>query len=335
MIIEKTNKGEKHMAKYKVIVTDDRHGDFSVERGVLDTIEAELLICNCDTTEDVINAAKDADGILLNLSPMPAEVIDKLEKCKIIARYGVGYDNVDVLHCTKKGIYVANVPDYCAEEVSDQALALFLACVRKVVISDTQIRNGKWNIAKEMKIHRIEGKTFSILGFGMIAKAFLRKIKGFNPGKILVFDPFVSEEVIASFGAQKVDWETALKNADYISVHIPLNKDTKGMVDAKAFSMMKKNAILVNTSRGAVIDEKAMIEFLENTATFCAGLDVFEKEPISSDNRLLSLKNCVLTDHVGWYSVEANLELKRKAAENIKSVLLGGAPNYPVNKLQI
>jgi len=219
------------MSRFKVVVTDDRHGDYSVEKGVLESIGAQVEICNCDTVQEVVVACKDADGILLNLSPMPAEAIEKLDKCKVISRYGVGYDNVNVPACTKKGIYVTNVPDYCAEEVSDQALALLLACVRKVVHSDTQIRQGKWNIAKQMPIHRIEGKTFTILGFGGIARAFLRKIKGFNPKEVLVYDPFVDESVIASFGAKKADWETALKNADYISVHIPLNENTKGMID--------------------------------------------------------------------------------------------------------
>lgn len=321
------------MNAFKVVVTDDRHGDFSVEKEVLASIDAQVSICNCNTTEEVIKECKDADGILLNLSPMPSEVIEKLEKCKIIARYGVGYDNVDVAACTKKGIYVANVPDYCAEEVSDQALALLMACVRKVVRSDTQIRQGKWNIAKEMKIHRIEGKTFALLGFGMIAKAFLRKIKGFNPGRILVFDPFVDAETIASYGAVKAEWETALREADYISVHIPLNAHTKGMINADAFALMKPSAILLNTSRGAVIDEKALINSLESKAISCAGLDVFEVEPIQSGNRLLNLDNCVLTDHVGWYSVESMVELKRKAAENVRDVLNGGKPKYPVNKL--
>lgn len=319
------------MNAFKVVVTDDRHGDFSVENDVLASIGAQISVCSCSTTEEVIKECKDADGILLNLSPMPAEVIEKLEKCKIIARYGVGYDNVDVAACTKKGIYVANVPDYCAEEVSDQALALLMACIRKVVHSDTQIRQGKWNIAREMKIHRIEGKTFALLGFGMIAKAFLRKIKGFNPGKVLVFDPFVDAQTIASYGAIKAEWETALSEADYISVHIPLNVHTKGMINKDAFALMKPSAILINTSRGAVIDEKALIDALESKAVSCAGLDVFETEPIKSGNKLLNLDNCVLTDHAGWYSVESIVELKRKAAENIRDVLIGEKPKYPVN----
>jgi len=321
------------MASFKVVVTDDRHGDFSVEKEVLSAIGAEVLVCNCDTKEEVIRECKDADGVLLNLSPMPAEVIEQLKQCKVIARYGVGYDNVDVSACTKKGIYVANVPDYCAEEVSDQALALLMACVRKVVHSDTQIRQGRWNIAKEMKIHRMEGKTFALLGFGMIAKAFLRKIKGFNPSKILVFDPFVDAETIASFGAFKAEWEMVFKEADYISVHIPLNAHTKGIVDEKAFALMKPSAILVNTSRGAVIDERALINALKSKTINCAGLDVFETEPIQSGNNLIKLDNCVLTDHVGWYSVESIIELKRKAAENVRDVLKGGKPKYPVNKI--
>lgn len=320
------------MPKFKVVVTDDRHSDYEIEREVLAKIDAKLEVCSCDTVGQVISACKDADGLLLNLSPMPEEAIEALEKCKVISRYGVGYDNVDVAACSKKGIYVTNVPDYCAEEVSDQALALLLACVRKVVLSDTQVRLGKWNIARSMPINRMEGKTFALLGFGGIARAFLRKIKGFNPGRVLVFDPYVDESVISSFGGVKSDWETTLQEADYISVHIPLSEKTRGMVDEKAIAMMKPTAIIINTSRGAVIDENALISALEEGKINCAGLDVFEKEPIEAGNKLLSLNNCVLTDHVGWYSIESMIELKRKAAENVRDVLLGLKPAYPVNK---
>ena len=321
------------MARYKVVMTDDRHKTYEEEKEVLKSIGADLVIANCTNVQEVIKNCKDADGIMVNLAPMPAEVINQLERCKVISRYGVGYDNVDVAACTQKGIYLANVPDYCAEEVSDQALALLMACARKVARRDAQVRAGQWNIGKSDPIYRIAGKTFAFLGFGMIARCLYRKIKGFGFSRILIFDPYVDAETIRSMGAEKVDWEEALKNADYISVHMPLNDKTRGIINASAFRMMKSTAILINTSRGPVIDEKALIEALEKKQINSAGLDVHCKEPLDKDNPLMKIENCVLTDHAGWYSEEAMSELKRKVAENVKDVLLSGKPKYPVNKL--
>ena len=321
------------MAKFKVVMTDDRHKTYEEEKKVLTDIGAEVIIANCSTTQEVIDTCKDADGIMVNLAPMPAEVIEQLQKCKIISRYGVGYDNVDVAACTKKGIYLANVPDYCAEEVSDQALALLMACARKVARRDAQVRAGQWNIGKADPIYRIAGKTFSFLGFGIIGRCLYRKIKGFGFSRILIYDPFIDAATIKSMGAEKVEWEEALKESDYISIHMPLNDKTRGIINAEAFNKMKSTAIIINTSRGPIIDEKALIDALTKGRINSAGLDVHTKEPLDKDNPLMKIQNCVLTDHAGWYSEEAMSELKRKVAENVKDVLLTGKPKYPVNKL--
>jgi D-3-phosphoglycerate dehydrogenase len=321
------------MAKYKVVMTDDRHKTYDEEIQVLKSIDAEVVIANCMTEADVVEVCKDADGIMCNLAPMSAAVIEKLEKCKIISRYGVGYDNVDVQACTKKGIWLANVTDYCMEEVSDQALALLMACIRKVARRDAQVRAGMWNIGKKDPIHRIAGKVFGFVGFGGIARCLYRKIKGFEFSKVLVYDPYIDAEKIAAMGCEKVDWDTLFKNSDYISIHIPLNDQTRGCVNKDTFAMMKPTSIIVNTSRGPIIDEAAIIDALTTGRINSAGLDVHRVEPINLDNPLLKLENCVLTDHVGWYSEEASSELKTKVAQNVKDVLLGGKPKYPVNKL--
>lgn len=321
------------MARFKVVMTDDRHKTYEEEKQILSSIDAEVIISNCSTVEEVINACRDADGIMVNLAPITAEVVDKLEKCKVIARYGVGYDNVDVSACTAKGIYVTNVTDYCAEEVSDHALALLMACVRKVARRDAQVRAGKWNIGSADPIYRMAGKTFTFLGYGMIARTLHRKIKGFNFSRILVYDPYVDAEVIKAASAEKVDWETAIKEADYISIHMPLNDKTRGIINSETFAMMKPTAIIVNTSRGAVIEEQALINALVSGQINSAGLDVHNKEPLDADNPLMKLENCVLTDHVGWYSEDSMSELKRKVAENVRDVLLGKKPKYPVNKV--
>jgi len=323
------------MAKFKVVMTDDRHKTYEEEKQVLKSINADVVIANCVTAEEVIDACRDADGIMVNLAPMNAKVIEKLEKCKVIARYGVGYDNVDVEACTKRGIYATNVTDYCAEEVSDHALALLMACTRKVARRDAQVRAGKWNIGGADPIYRMAGKTFTFLGYGMIARTLHRKIKGFNFSKIQVFDPFIDAEAIKAADAEKVDWGTALREADFISVHMPLNDSTKGIINSEAFAKMKPGAIIVNTSRGPIIEEKALIDALTSGQINSAGLDVHSKEPLDKDSPLFEIENCVLTDHVGWYSEEAMSELKRKVAENVRDVLLGNKPKYPVNKIDI
>lgn len=321
------------MNKYKIVVTDDRYGTYDIEKEVLKDIYIEFVIADCKTPDQVISTCNDADGILCNLAPMPKEVIEKLEKCKIISRYGVGFDNIDVDACTKSQIQVSNVTDYCMEEVSDQALALIMSCTRKTARRDAQVRAGMWNIGSSDLIYRIAGKTFSLLGFGMIAKCLLRKIKGLNFSRILVYDPFVDKKTIEEYGCIKVDFETALKESDIISIHMPLNEKTKGIINKEAFGYMRSNAILVNTSRGGVIDEEALYDALETGKINSAGLDVHCSEPMDINDPLLKIPNCVLTDHVGWYSEESIIELKRKAAENVKDALLGFPPKYPVNKI--
>jgi len=321
------------MPKFKVVVTDDRFGIYEAEREVLKSIDAELTVTNCVTPLDVSNACKDADGVLVCMAPMPAETIRELNNCKVICKYGVGYDNVDVDACTDMGIQFCNVPDYCSEEVSDQALALLMACARKVARRDVQVREGQWDIFQADPVYRIAGKQFLLLGFGMIARCLLRKIRGFDLSRIMVYDPYVDKETIAVLGAEKVEWEEGIREADYISLHMPLTRETTGIINASVFEMMKPTVIIVNTSRGDLIDEEALIAALTDKRINSAGLDAFRKEPLNMDNPLIQLENCVLSDHAGWYSEESMDDLKRNAAENIKNVLSSRKPTYPVNEL--
>jgi D-3-phosphoglycerate dehydrogenase len=319
------------MAKYKVVVSDNRHGDYSIEAAVLKPVDAEVVIEDCSTVEEMIIACRDADGVLLDQAPMPAQVIESMTKCKVVSRYGVGYDNVDVEACTKKKIYVANVPDYCMEDVSDHAMALFFSCVRRITLRDKQVRQGGWNMDRS-GIYRIKGKVFALIGFGNIARCLIRKLSGLGLKKVLVYDPYVSAEIIEALGGQKVDLEVALAEADYFSLHMPVTPETKGIINKKAFSLMKNSAILINTARGPLVDEEALIDALSNGKIAFAGLDTHNKEPLPADSPLLKMDNCILTDHVGFYSDESMKELHTKIAQNIKAVLEGGKPIYPVNK---
>jgi len=319
------------MAGFKVIVTDDRYGSYEEEKTVLKEIGASVEVHNLGNEGQTIEVLRDADGILVNLHPLPATVIHELQKCRVISRYGVGYDNVSVETATAKGIWVARVPDYCLEDVSDQALALLLGCVRKVAFKDRRIREGAWNLHREQPSYRITGKTLGLIGYGAIARTLHRKISGFGLGRVLVFDPYLDPKKIEENGAESATLRSLLKNSDYISVHAPLNDGTQGLIGSRELSLMKKTAILINTSRGPLLEEKAVAEALANGKIAAAGLDVFEAEPLPAESPLRQLDNVILSDHTGWYSEESVTELKTKAAQNVLAVLNGGKPIYPVN----
>jgi len=264
---------------------------------------------------------------------MTARVIQSLSRCRVISRYGVGYDNVDVEAATRKDIWVARVPDYCIEEVSDQALALMLACVRNLAFKDRKVREGRWNLQREQPTHRMAGKTLGLIGFGAIARCFLRKAAGLGLARVLVFDPLVEPSVVRGQGGAPADLRTVLAESDFLSIHAPLSRETKGMIGPEEIRLMKSTAILVNTARGPLVDESALAAALSEGRLCGAGLDVFEKEPLAADSPLRQLDNVILSDHTGWFSEESVSELKTKAARNVAAVLRGGPPVYPVNQV--
>ncbi|MBN2552954.1 MAG: C-terminal binding protein [Spirochaetales bacterium] len=320
------------MQTMKVVVTDDRYGSYEEENAVLKEIGVTVEVHDQMDEEQTVRVLQQADGILVNLHPLPAAVIEKLEKCRVISRYGVGYDNVSVDTATSKGIWVARVPDYCLEDVSDQAMALLLGCVRKVAFKDRKIREGGWNLHKVQPSYRIAGKTLGLIGYGAIARTLHRKFSGFAPGRVLAFDPYLDSKKIAENGAESVNLRRLLEEADYVSVHAPLNEETRGLIGSRELALMKTTAILVNTSRGPILDERAVAEALAEGKIAAAGLDVFQTEPLPPDSPLLKLDNVILSDHAGWYSEESVAELKTKAAQNVLAVLKGGKPVSPVNQ---
>jgi D-3-phosphoglycerate dehydrogenase len=314
-----------------VIIADDRYANYREEEDVLREVEADITVFRSGSAEDALRAFASADGILVNLFPMTAEVIAGLKGCRVISRYGVGYDNVDVEAATRRGIWVTFVPDYCFEEVADHALALLLCCIRKIGYKDRMIRQGKWNLHRDQPCHRVEGKTLGIVGYGNAAHTLLRKVSGLGFGRILMCDPYVWSSTIKAAGAEPVELPVLLEQSDYISVHVPLTPETRHMIGQKEFALVKPGAILINTARGPVLDESALAEALASGRLAGAGLDVFEKEPLPADSPLRRLDTVIFTDHAGWYSEESVVELKTKAARNVAAVLSGGKPPYPIN----
>ncbi len=319
--------------KYKVAIADNRYPHYREETAVLAKYNVEIVNIKSSDEEELAKECSEVDALIVNLAPITEKVIMAMKRCRVISRYGVGYDNVAIHAATNKKIWVANVPDYCGEDVSDQALALLMSCVRNVVRRDKLLRAGVWDITAGGKQWRLKGKTFVFMGYGQIARILHRKIAGFLPSRVLVYDPFVPDDVIKAADAEKVDWDTALREADFISIHMPLNEKTRHIFNKEAFDKMKPTAIIVNTSRGPIIDEKALYEALSSGKILAAGIDVFEKEPTDKDNPLLQLDNITVSGHTGWYTEEAMEELKRKAAENVADVLEGRKPKYAVNKI--
>ncbi len=321
------------MDKIRVMVTDDRYGSYTEENSVLAELGIEVEIHNLSGAEEAKQVLKDADAVLVNLFPLTKEIIGCMDKCKVISRYGVGYDNVDVDAAAEKGIWTARVPDYSLEDVSDHALALLLGSVRKTAYRDRMIRQGKWNLHKDWPCFRIAGKTLGLIGFGAIAKTLFRKVGGFGLEKVLAHDPYVDPKEIAEMGAEAVSLEKLIKTSDYISIHAPLTENTKGMIGADQFSAMKDNCILINTSRGPLVNEEDLYSALKNGQISGAGIDVYHTEPLESKSPLRELDNIILSDHAGWYSEESIVELKTKAARNILAVLKGEKPIYPVMEI--
>lgn len=321
------------MSKYTVSVTDCRHASYDVEKEILSTISANLVLNNCQTEDEVLEACRFSDGILLDGAPMTKKVIESLQKCKVINRYGVGFDNLDVYACTDKGVWATNVPDYCITDVSEHAIALMTACMRQIAFKDRGIRNGKWNFFYP-SIFRLAHKNLGVIGGGKIGQAFIKKVQGFEFEHIFVYDPYKSSEEIAEWGCIKTSIDELLSVSDFVTLHIPLNPETHHLIDDEKIRLMKPNSILINTSRGNLIDPDALYSALSENVILGAGIDTHSSEPLPKDSKFFKLDNIVLTDHSAYSSEEAVLELKTKSALNIKSVLCGELPKYSLNKIQ-
>jgi len=270
------------------------------------------------------------DVTLVSYVPIGKKVIENLHKCKVIVKYAVGVNNVDLKAATQKGIYIANVPNYCVEEVSTHTIALLLSLVRNILIYDKSIKKGNWDPLIGDPIFRIKNKVLGIIGFGYIGKRVAEKIRPFGL-TILVCDPLVNNVLISKYGGKKVGLKTLLHESDYISLHCPLNKFTKHLIDFKEIEIMKKGVFIINTSRGEIINQKALYKGLKDRKIARAALDVLEKDPPSLTD-IIDTNNIIYTPHVAWNSVEAEKDLRKSAAQEVKRVLEGGRPLNLVNK---
>lgn len=316
---------------FKVVMADTIFPDFSVENEVLKKIDGEVLISPSKNPEDIIVLAKDVDALVTVYAEITREIIESLEKCKIIVRCGIGFNNIDLEAASEKGIYVANVPDYCWDEVSDHAMALILALQRKVVLLNNEVKNGNWNLEKSVPILGLRGQVLGLVGFGNIPKTLAKKAQVFG-FEIVASDPFVSQKMADEYNVKMVSLEELARISDVVSVHAPLMDSTYHMVNEDFLNSMKKSAFLINTARGALVDSNALYHALKDNKIAGAGLDVMEEEPATKDNPLLPFENLLITPHAAFYSEASSLNLRRLAFEEVVRVLEGNAPKNCVNR---
>jgi D-3-phosphoglycerate dehydrogenase len=313
------------MARFKVVVTDYVFEKFEAEQEVLRAVGAELSVHQCKTQAEMREAVRDADGVLNTyLLGLDASVFATAPKLKVVVRYGIGLDTINVPDATKAGIQVANVPDYCIEEVSDHALALFLGLARKVVLSDVRVKGGQWSLSYVKPLKGITAMTAGIIGYGRIGRAIADRVRAFGP-KVVFFDPAVKGATGADRG---VSLEELLATSDAVFVQCPATGATRHLLNRERFAMMKQKPLVINTARGSIIDTPSIVWALETGLISGAGLDVLDDEAdvTKSDYPLKKFDNVILTPHSAWFSSAAVARLQRKAAEEVARVLAGKRP---------
>lgn len=314
---------------FLVVATDPLHSDFSGELEELAAIGAGFRTAQCRTEEEVAEACRDADGILVTFSPVGRRALAGMPRCRIVVRTGVGYDTIDVAAATERKVMVANVPDYCISEVADHTLTLMLCLWRKVVDLDARVRAQGWT-GMLRPVRRLEGQVLGIVGLGRIGRAVAARARGFGLRRI-AWDPYVPADVFSALGVESVSLDVLARTADIITLHTPLSQETRGLMRKDIFRQMKPAAILVNTSRGGVVATDDLVEALREGWISGAGLDVFEVEPLPQDHPLRALPHVILTPHAAWYSVDSELELRRRSARTAVQALRGETPASLLN----
>jgi D-3-phosphoglycerate dehydrogenase / 2-oxoglutarate reductase len=314
--------------KYKVYNVDPGiHPADDVIHAIMAKADAQIFERDCITERDVIEFAANADALIAARAPITSEVVKNLTNCKVIARPGAGTDNIDHEQATKQGIVVVYVPDFCTEEVANHALTLILACYKKLGVLDKFVRNGNWGFDLLPPMPALKGQVLGLVGFGRISQCLARKAKSLGL-KVLVYDPYVPKDIFDKNNLEPSDFESILKKSDFISLHIPLTEETRGMISENQFSMMKPTAYIINCARGAVIDEQSLVKALQQKKLAGAALDCLTKEPPDQNNPLFAMDNVIFTPHSAAYSDDAIDYLRRKTAQQVAQVLKGQQPEF-------
>ena len=317
----------------KIVITDYRFPDIDQERRAVESAGGTLVAGQATTEEQVAELCRDADGVLNARAPVTRRAIAAMERCRIIVRYGIGVDTIDIAAATERGIYVANVPDYCIDEVSDHALALLLMLSRQMIPSIALAREDTWPVSKMPPLLRLRGQACGLVGCGRIGSLLAAKVSALGM-RVMIHDPYLSGERAKEMGAEIVSFENLLTRADFISLHAPLTEETRHLFGVAAFSKMKKNAFIINTARGGLIDEAALLAALEAGGIAGAGLDVVESETAVTPVRAALVRHprIIVTAHTAWLSREARATLQQRAIEQVLACLRGEVPYGLVNR---
>jgi D-3-phosphoglycerate dehydrogenase len=319
------------MAKFKVALVDYDYSSLTPLEAEVKKLGGEFVHRRCKDIEEAIAWAGDAQGwIIQYLSPIGEKVFNSCPNLKCVGRLGIGYDVIDVPAATNHNVVATNVPSYCEDEVSDHAMALLLSCARRTAIYASAVRRGVWDWKIGAPIARLRGQTLGLAGFGKIPRALVPKAKAFGLN-VIACDPYLKPDAAKKEGVELVDFDALLARSDFISVHVPLNAETKGLFGTEAFAKMKRTAFLINTSRGGTVDLSALTEALRTRKIAGAGLDVMPQEPPDRKEPLLQLDNVVLTPHVAWYSEQSIIDLQALCARNVALVCVGRKPGAILN----
>jgi D-3-phosphoglycerate dehydrogenase len=312
-----------------VAVSDSVFPNLDPARQVLSSIGAVLRMADEPTPDAIVRAAASADGLLVTYAKITADMIAQMPRCRIISRFGIGVDNVDLAAATSAGIVVTKVPDYCIDEVSDHTLALLLALVRKIPSSSARTHAGRWEMKAVVPIHRLRGSTLGLVGFGRIPQLVAPKAQSFGM-TVVACDPFAPADAFTRANVKQVELQELFAVSDYVSLHTPLVPETRGLINTDTLRRMKRGAYLVNTARGPIIDEAALASALDSGHLAGAALDVMTQEP-PPPSPLFGRDNVIITPHTSFYSEESLVELQVKAAQEVVAVLSGKSPRNPVN----
>lgn len=324
------------MSKFVMLDSHTLEGtDFSPELKIMNKNGIECILAKCKSGEEIIQSAKGAEAIGLNYSHITKEIINELENCKVIIRYGIGVDTIDIEAATEKGIAVCNLPDYCVDEVAIHAMALMLDICRKTTFFDRHVRTGAWDSNFGYKVHRLNTLTLGVIGFGNTGQLFSQYAKSFGMN-IIVHDPFVKDSLFEQYGVQNESLDNLYEKADVISLHVPLTKETTHLIRKESIKKMKDGVIIINTSRGSIICLDDLLEALETDKVKAAGLDVIEIEPITDSNsKVYQYDNLVITPHSAYNSVESSQNQHIMVAETVIKILKGELPSNVLNKSQL
>ncbi|MDD3776383.1 MAG: C-terminal binding protein [Actinomycetota bacterium] len=318
--------------RFKVVFTDYDFEDVAIEKEVLSQMDCDIVELQSKDEDKLTAECADADGLIVQYAPISDKVIAAMQKCKVISRYGIGVDTINLSAATQKGIKVCNVPDYCLDEVADHSLALIMSLGRKIVDLTKAVKSGVWDAVGTSKpVFNFKRQILGIIGFGKIPQNLYPKVKALF-GKVLIYDPYVSQEIKDQFGLEMASFYEIIHNSDFLSIYCPLNDSTFHMFDQREFQMMKPTSFIVNTSRGGIINTEALYLALIHGHIAGAGLDVLEQEPPGIDNELVKLDNVIVTPHAAFYSESSIEDLKYKTALNIVKVLKDDNPQNVVNR---